>query len=65
MMRVATSMEACTEFVFIHGGLSTTKRYIEEVMVYHVVPFAQLFVADFVVMQDVARPIPRDPSLNT
>ena len=57
------SLEAKTELVFITGpnigrrskGL-TSQRYIEEILVDHVVPFSGYIGENFIFMQDDARP---------
>ncbi|KAF2902563.1 hypothetical protein ILUMI_03626 [Ignelater luminosus] len=42
------SVEACTELVFIDGEPLTAQRYIEEILVNHVVPFVPFIGDDFV-----------------
>lgn len=60
MVWAGISMEAKTELVFVEtggrsGGL-TANRYIEEILVHHVVPYAGFIGENFVFMHDNARP---------
>lgn len=50
------SYEARTELVFVDGGSLTAARYIEEVLLEHVVPYAPIIGEEFLLMHDNARP---------
>lgn len=47
---------ARTELVVIDGGALTADRYIRDILQDHVIPFAPFIGADFLLMQDNARP---------
>lgn len=50
------SSDARTELVLIQNGALTAHRYIEEVLIPHVIPFAPHIGEDFMLMHDGARP---------
>ena len=50
------SMEARTELVFIENGSLNAHRYINEILINHVVPFAPFIGDEFVFMHDNAHP---------
>lgn len=50
------SMDARTDLVFIENGSLTAERYIEEILLPHVLPYAPFIGDEFILMQDNARP---------
>lgn len=56
MVWAGINMAARTELVFVEHGSLTAHRYVEEILLEHVVPFAPFIGDDFTLMHDNARP---------
>ena len=50
------SMEARTDLVIVGGGAMTANRYVRDVLVPHVTPFAPFIGNEFMLMHGNARP---------
>ena len=50
------SLEGRTELVFVGGCSLTSARYVEEILLEHVLPYAEFVGENFMLMHDNARP---------
>ena len=55
MAAVMDSLDGRTELVIIHGNL-TGRRYVEDILRPHVIPYAGAIGSDFIMVDDNARP---------